>query len=639
MKRLLLSIFFIIFLAACSPVVTSAPQTDFATVAPPTATLLPTSTPLPSPTPAPEFPIRDGGTMQPSAAVISRDNLAQLAELAVWGKGVIRGIRWSADGQQIFVDTALGRYVYDAASLQLVEDGLGVSDDRSKLSFNVEDLGASTDSAGHIKHPFKVSVTESSTGKSLGSFDVDASFWPTIAYMPESNLISVTKIGGVELRDGTSYEIFYTLGWVQYVFDSSDDGSYSFQSDDHSAIAVSPDRSIVATGQFDGKIILRSGEEFNDNLTLEMGGPVRFLSLSPDGKKLVAETNGNISIWDTSSGKVIGTLPNTFLSGNFFYDQYHFRMGLAVKENKLAYINKDIVISIDLLNGNKSDLIDVKEGSRLDKQENGKYGHPEYQPVYNIFFSANGQTLVTMLEDRAYVWDLNTNQFIKMIALDKKNQGYGLMSAYSATNNLLFTGSPTGNYLKIWNVDSGIELPSIYAWGNGSLAYGYDGTHSLTMSPDGKYIFSWSGLEGVASLWDVETQARAMSLKIPRSEYSKYKPGFYPVAISPDNTKLIFSYSLEPGSHIAKVYSIPDGAELSRITSYFATFSPDGSVIAASVGNSRIRFYDAQTGSILGDVVGKYPNRNGFQLLYFSEDGKNLFAVSTNGTISVWGAP
>jgi len=638
MKRLLPSIILAFIVVACSTMTTPVPSTVPATISPPTANPPQTSTPLPSQTPAPEFPIRDGGMIQPSAAVISKDNLGQLTELAVWGKGVIKGIRWSEDGQQVFVDTALGRYVYDAASFQLVEEGLDVSEDTQNLSFTMEDLGASTDSSGHLKHPFKVFVTESSTGKSLGSFDVDTSFWPVVTYMPESNIISVNKIDGVELRDGATYEVFYSLGWVQYVFDSSDDGSYSFQSDDHSAIAISSDRSIVATGQFDGKIIVRSGKEFNDHLTLETGGPVRFLSLSPDGKKLAAETNGNISIWDISSGKVIGTLPSAFTSGDFFYDQYHFGTGVAIKENKLAYANKDIVLSVDLLNGNRSDLIDVKEGSRLDKQEDGKYGHPEYQPIHNIFFSVNGQSLITALEDRAYIWDLNANQFVKMIALDQKKQGYGLMSAYSASNNLLFTGSPAGNYLKIWNVDSGNELPSIYAW-NGNLTYGYDGTHSLTMSPDGKYIFSWSGLEGVASLWDVGTQARVMALKIPRSEYSQYKPGFYPVAISPDNTKLIFSYSLEPGMHIATVYSIPDGAELYRITSYFATFSPDGSIIAASVGANRIRFYDAQTGSILGDVTSKFPNKGGFELLYFSEDGKSLFAVSTNGTISVWGVP
>jgi len=579
--------------------------------------------------------------MQPSAAVIAKDNLAQLTELAVWGKGVIRGINWSEDGNQIFVDTALGRYAYDSVSFQLVDEGLGFAEESSGLSFNVEDLGSSTDSLGRLKRQFRIQVL--TDGKSTGSFDVDTPYWPVVTYMPESNIISISKMGDVELRDGTSYEIFYTLGWVRYVFDASDGGGYSFRPDNYSAITVSPDRKLVVTGQFDGKIILRSGEGFNDNLTWQTGTPVRFLSISPDGKKLAAEANGNISVWEISSGEVIGTLPDTFTSGDFFYNQDHYGteedLGVAVKENKLAYVNKDIVLSVDLTNGNRSGLVDVKEGSRLDKKEDGKYGHPEYQPIHTMFFSGSGQTLITMLEDRAYVWDLGTNQFAKMIALDKEKQGYGLVSAYSTSNNLLFTGSPAGNYLKIWNVDSGIELPSIYAWDNSGLTNGYDGTHSLTMSPDGKFVFSWSGLEGVASLWEIETQTRVMALKIPRSEYSQYKPGFYPVAISPDNTKLVFSYSLNPGAHIASVYSIPDGNELYRISQFFSAFSPGGLLIASSVGNNRIRFYDSETGNMLGDVTSKYPNKDGFQLLYFSEDGKTLTAVSTNGTISMWGVP
>jgi WD40 repeat protein len=225
-----------------------------------------------------------------------------------------------------------------------------------------------------------------------------------------------------------------------------------------------------------------------------------------------------------------------------------------------------------------------------------------------------------------------------MIALvpDKETD---LNSTYSAPQNLLLTGSQSGNSVKSWNVEDGIQGKSIRAWNVGGLQYGYDGTHSLTISPDGQYVFSWSGLEGIANLWEIGTQKRVMALKIPRSEYSQYQPGFYPVALSPDNTKLIFSYSLHPELHLSSVYSIPDGTELYQISNYYAVFSPDSSVIAASTGNNQIRFYDSQTGETLGDVTSNYPNQNGFQLLYFSEDGKSLIAVSTNGTISIWGIP
>jgi WD40 repeat protein len=227
-----------------------------------------------------------------------------------------------------------------------------------------------------------------------------------------------------------------------------------------------------------------------------------------------------------------------------------------------------------------------------------------------------------------------------MIAQEKADGLFGgLVSTYSAVQNLLLTGSQAGNYIKSWNVEDGIQAENIRAWNISGLQGSYDGTHSLTISPDGQYVFSWSGLEGVANLWEIGTQKRAMTIKIPRSEYSQYQPGFYPVALSPDNTKLVFSYSLHPELHLSSVYSVPDGAELYQISNYYAVFSPNGSVIAASVGNNQIRFYDSQTGKALGDLTSIYPNQNGFQLLYFSEDGKSLIAVSTNGTISIWGIP
>lgn len=622
MTRLILSILCVLLIASCSPYITPDLETTIETVAPPTAISLPTDIPSSSPSPTPEFPVRDGGIMQPSAAVIVKDNLAQLTELAVWGKGLIKGIKWSEDGNQIFVDTVLGRYIYDSTSFQLVEDGLEFSERNSGLSFNVEDLGSSTDSSGRLKQQFRVQVF--TDGKSTGSFDVDSMYMPWVKYLSESNTIVVDKMmGGVELRDGTSFETFCEIS-----------GSWE------SPFAITKERTVVAAGTMDGSIIVKSGNGLSNEVQFEAGGPVRFLSFSPDASKLISETNGNISVWDVSSGKTIGTLSDTFLSGDFFYDQYHrgtdATVKLTVKDNQIAYINKDIVTIRNLMDGKQSGLIRGKDGILLD--EDYKY-EGSHQEITSVFFTADGQSLITTIFDRAYVWDLPTNQFIKMIALEKEKQHFGLVSAYSSPSNLLFIGSQAGSYLKLWKVENGIELPSISAWNPGQLTYGYDGTHSLTMSPDGKYVFSWSGLEGVASLWEIETQKRVMTMKIPRSEYSQYKPGFFPVAISPDNAKILFSYSLNPSSHIAVVYSVPDGNELYRISQYFSVFSPDGSILAASVGNNRIRFYDSKTGSILGDVTSKYPNSDGFQLLFFSEDGKSLIAVSTNGTISIWGVP
>jgi len=572
---------------------------------------------------------RDGETVPTSTAVLSKENISQLKEMAIWGRGAIRSVQWSQDGGQIFVDTALSRNVYDSTTLQFREEFFIYGSDTPMLTFDVEDLGATADSQGRLRHPFKINVI-GSDGSPAGSFETESMYPPQVRYLPESNMIAIDNLmGGLGLHDGTTYEVICSIS-----------GSWE------SPVTVTPDRKTVATGGMDGYITLKSGDGFRDEVKFETGGPVRFLSFSPDGKQLAAETNGTVSIWDISSGKVSGALPEPFLAGNFFNDPFYggsdATVGLTVKDSRIAIINKNRVILRSLLDGKQSGLINGYEGTRLDNEiEKGgevwTYASL-YQDFSAVFFTQDNQELVTTLFNRAHVWDLATGQFVRMIAL-LPEQDANFTSAYSPSQNVLLTGSYNKTSIKSWNVEDGVQGESIRAWNASGLQNGYDGTHSLTMSPDGRYVFSWSGLEGVANLWEIETRQKVMTLSIPRSEYSQYKPGFYPVALSPDNTKLVFSYSLQPDLHLSSVYSIPEGAELYQISNYHAAFSPDGSMIAASVGEERIRFYDAETGATIGEVASQYPNRYGFHLLYFSEDGKSLIAVSRNGTISIWGIP
>jgi len=85
------------------------------------------------------------------------------------------------------------------------------------------------------------------------------------------------------------------------------------------------------------------------------------------------------------------------------------------------------------LDGKQSGLINGKEGTLLDEEYQYEGNYVEMD---SVFFTADGQSLITVHYDRSYVWDLATNQFIKMIALEKEKQHFGLTFAYSAPNNL-----------------------------------------------------------------------------------------------------------------------------------------------------------------------------------------------------------
>ncbi|MBK7454318.1 MAG: hypothetical protein IPJ46_11565 [Anaerolineales bacterium] len=81
-----------------------------------------------------------------------------MTELAIWGKGVIKAINWSGGWQTNFCDTTINRYVYDSTTFQLIEELSSAPVGSSAFTFNVEDLGSTTDNQGRLKHQFRVHV-------------------------------------------------------------------------------------------------------------------------------------------------------------------------------------------------------------------------------------------------------------------------------------------------------------------------------------------------------------------------------------------------------------------------------------------------------------------------------------------------
>jgi len=643
LKQFLISLCIILLVASCSP----APQVGAGQYTPgaplPTSAPIPTSTamrnitPLPLALPTPEYPLRDGGTLTPLSEPITRDNLKRLIEAAAWGKGKIQELRWATDGSQIVVDTLVDFCVYDALTLRRTFAGPAVG--------TASNIYAAADEVDVQTGAFTLRLY--TDGTQTDSFPVEGSgrggpvVW--VEYLPESRTIITAWTSGVRVYDAASHETLASFGGVEYRYNEKTDGSYSYQSDSYSAFDVSPDRRLIAAGRFDGQILLKSGADYSTTETLQTDGPVRFLAFSPDGSKLAAESGGTISIWDLTTGAVTGRLPDSFPAADFFYTPNLFGsdngLGVVLHEQALLFANRGTVAQLDLLTGAQTTLLRAQEGSAADVQNDGRYDHPLYQPIQDLFLSADGKTLVTVMEDRTYTWEGPAFRFKQRLALQDE-QDFGLpVAGVSTTEGVLLVGAQTGNFIRLYGIEDGKNIASIKAWNTGSLQYGYDGTHSLTVSPDGKYVFTWSGLEGTASLWEIQTQKRIMALKIPASQYSRYQPGFYPVALSPDTSKLVFTYNLSPQAHKATVYSIPDGKPLYEITAYHAAFSPDGSLIAASVGENRIALYDAATGEQLGSLSGTHANFAGLQLLYFTADGTGLTAISSNGTVSVWGLP
>jgi hypothetical protein len=624
-----LLLLFVFLFTSCSPATTPAKKLSTATAA---TTATPTLIPSPTPSPTPEFPVRDGGTLSPGATIISKDNLSQLTELAIWGKGVAKNIVWADDGKSIMVETTIGSYSYDLNSFQLIsKKSGGFIEAGQKISLSVDGYNFNDPYGG-----FDVKVYDNKKSQSVGSFRVDDGVgWPNLTYLPDSDLIVVERDSlGVQLRDAATYEIFDTIGRNPY-------DKYS------SAIVVSKNRRAEAIGEMNGKILLRTGERFSNSFNLETEGPVRILSFSSDGTKLASESGGDVFIWDVITGQKIGTISETFMSGDFFNNEQTWRDTgyVSISDNILAIADHNTVNIFNVHNGKKENRYaypTIYEGAYINPDGTKK---PEtfYLPVNNVFFSTDEKYLISTLRtnttptdgyhfDRIYTRDLSSGQIVQSM-----DQDTFLLTAstYSAANHLLMTGDAYRSSIRLWNVDDASNPFNIIAWKSRQIfSSQMDVTRSLAISPNGELVLSWSVLEGVANLWEIKSQRKVMAIKIPACDYSKCSPNIAFAAISPDNTKLIISLS-PYDSHIAAVYSIPDGKELYRLSSHYSVFSPDSSMIITSEGTKKILFYDAETGTLLGNV----DSHSRIQLPYVSKDGKNLITISTNGTIGIWGIP
>ncbi len=633
MKHLSWLLLFVFIFTSCLPETMQTPNLSEATTVITTAT--PTLNPSPTPSPTPGFPVRDGGILSPSTTIISKDNLSQLTQLALWGKGIAKNIVWADNGESITIETTTGSYSYDLNSFQLIaEKSDGFVETKKKISLSVDGYNFNNPYGG-----FNVKVYDNKKSQSVGSFPVDdGTGWPNLIYLPESDIIVVERNSlGIQLRNGTSYEIFDTIKREPYA-------------DNFSTIMVSKDRKAEAIGELNGTIRLRTGNGFSDSFNLEAEGPVRILSFSPDGTKLASESGGDVLIWDVPTGQKVGAIPEAFMSGDFFNNEQIWRDTgyVSISDDKLAIADHNTINIFSLHNGKKENRYaypTIYEGAYINADGTKK---PEtfYLPVYNVFFSFDEKYLISTLRtssaprsgsfklDLVFARDLSNGQIVQSM-----DQDTFLLTAstYSAADHLLMIGDAYRSSIRVWDVGDGSNPFNIIAWkSRQKFSSQMDITRNLAISPDGKLVLSWSVIEGIANLWEIKSQRKIMTIKIPSCDYSKCNPGIAFAAISPDNTKLIIKLS-PYDSQTAAVYSIPDGKELYDLRSHYAAFSPDGSMIVVYGDNNKLRFYDADTGSMLSWMSNQ--PQNGIQIPAFSKDGKTLITISTNGTIGIWGIP
>ncbi len=421
--------------------------------------------------------------------------------------------------------------------------------------------------------------------------------------------------------------------------------------------------------------------------------PVTALAFSTDGGRLAAASLGrNVSLWDTTTGELLPTLPHT---GNV--------LGVAFSPDgrRLASAGEDKTVHV----------WDAATG----REVLGLHGHTDMCGC--VAFSPDGWRLVSASHDGTIrVWDATPlrgdegrealtfahDHEVRSVAVSRDGRwiasgGNGTLVKVwdAATGRVSFnfpghsapvfsvawhrdgrriaTAGSAGrqNAVKVWDASDGRVHFEISVGRDSSagpyqvVAFSPDGRHLVTgqlegavqvwdartgqevgtlathdreirglvFSRDGRRLASASG-DGKVTLWDAtrldgKQQARlTLRARVPGPSVN--------VAFSPDGRRLATGSE----GNTVKIWDVEKGGELLTLSGhskdvYTVAFSPDdqGRWVASGGEDSKVKIWDSRS----GELVLTFHGHTGLvSSLAFSPDGKRLYSGSRDKTVKVW---
>lgn len=495
------------------------------------------------------------------------------------GKGDINAIQFSPDGTLLAVGTDIGMWLYDVKTGEAISLFAGVCESIAFSPdgrFLVNSGGDYFSNLGESRWANRIELWEIATGQKVVFPD-----------MPPA---------AVALR---------------------------FSEDGKTLISLRKSRDIIS------RLDIETGKQTISKLGKGPGYVHPEVYALAEDKIAIGMRNGNIALWDTTTGKKLSTFRENVkklevedeLVGLIEDENSVFVLAFSPDGKRLASGNRDTTVQLwDITNNTKP--------ITLRRHTN--------EPT-ELAFSPDGKILASGgVDKRVQLWDTTTGKSIGTCT-GHLSDIRGL--AFSPDGQTLASGSSDGT-IRFWNTQTGEPLSTRITGHVASLK-------AATFLKNSSTIAS-VGYNGIITLWDLNTSEKA-TLQTKRTlEIINFRGWYVDLALSPDGTKLV-SLGTESSSQylwsddVLRLTDVSTGRELMSIPGGASdlTFSPGGKIVAG-MRSGAVRLWNTKTGKIL-DIPLSDPNNDPdgrnrplIRTLEFSPDGKKLAGGTMGGDVQMW---
>ncbi len=407
--------------------------------------------------------------------------------------------------------------------------------------------------------------------------------------------------------------------------------------------AISCDGRTFATGVNNTVTLWDASTGLSIGQPMILGGPVRSVAISPDGKTILTGGDDNAArLWNAATSRAIGRAMVHQAAVEYVTYSPDAKTLLTVSRDGTARLwDADTTHSVgrslehqDRINAARfspdSTIVLTASSDNTARLWDAATAQPVGRPVrhdsevHDATFSPDGKMFLTASGDKAHLWEVVTTQ---PTGLPLENNESIVELEFSADGKMVLTVTSGCHDLLIWDAATGLPIRQ----------FKVDAEEIVTaaaFSSDAKNVISVND-SGTADLWDLATgqaigRANRLLNVAPIDRLANGLMRTYWLNFSPDR-KLRLTCRDDGASIWARISS---QRVMSDLVDSFMSLSPDGKTVLSRIDGQKAQLWSLATGQSFGRPM-EYQDTSEFA--QFTLDGRAIL-ISGGGASRLWDA-